>query len=421
VKIKLLPILFLLITTSVYPQWFRQTNGLEASWNIGFAIDACDKDHAFIVASHSIFCITNNGGAQWNQIIWPYPGESGSDVSMTDPNNIWVAIESGKIYYSPDAGQNWVLQYFNPERVTFLNYIEMFDNNNGIAMGDAIGTSPALFLKTTDGGRNWIDINRNYLMGLWSGDTWRRLDFVDKDIGYFYGSGENPQKLFKTLDGGATWLQTNFTGYTQLVKFFDANFGFVFDQEVFRVTYNGGVDWQSVSFKHAWSNDLEQVPGDENKIWFTDSANLFLSKNTGVSFELFPVAGFAKARDIVFTDKDNGWVLCDQGKLFKIENASVITSIAAEEKLPTDFILSQNYPNPFNPTTTITYEIPEESFVSLKIFDLLGREINTLVSEVKQSGKYEAKFNGENLTSGVYIYKLIAAGNEMSRKMLLIK
>ncbi len=420
-KTKLLVVLFLLVTTSVNSQWFRQTNGLEAGWTIGLAIDACDKDHAFIAATHSNFYITNNGGKKWEQIIWPYPGESGGDVSMTDPNNIWIAIESGKIYHSPDAGQNWELQYFNPERVTFLNYIEMFDNNNGIAMGDAIGTSPALFLKTTDGGRNWIDINRNYLMGLWSGDTWRRLDFIDKDIGYFYGSGENPQKLFKTLDGGATWLQTNFTGYTQLVKFFDANFGFVFDQEVFRVTYNGGVDWQSVSFKHAWSNDLEQVPGDENKIWFTDSENLFLSKNTGVSFELFPVAGFAKARDIVFTDKDNGWVLCDGGKLFKIENASVITSIAAEEKIPENFLLYQNYPNPFNPTTTISFSVPNYSQVVIKVFDVLGREVKEIVNDYYSPGKHTVKFSSDNLTSGVYFYKIISNKTTKTMKMILQK
>ncbi len=85
------------------------------------------------------------------------------------------------------------------------------------------------------------------------------------------------------------------------------------------------------------------------------------------------------------------------------------------------FNLFQNYPNPFNPVTTITYQIPERAKVILKVYDILGREVETLVEEIKEPGQYEIKFNGKNLVSGIYIYKIIAGNFIETRKMILIK
>ncbi|MBK9098439.1 MAG: T9SS type A sorting domain-containing protein [bacterium] len=76
--------------------------------------------------------------------------------------------------------------------------------------------------------------------------------------------------------------------------------------------------------------------------------------------------------------------------------------------VPTEFALEQNYPNPFNPTTTIKFQIPEMSFVTLKVYDVLGNEITTLINEEKPIGNYEIEFDGSALTSGVYFYKLQA-------------
>jgi hypothetical protein len=85
------------------------------------------------------------------------------------------------------------------------------------------------------------------------------------------------------------------------------------------------------------------------------------------------------------------------------------------------YFLSQNYPNPFNPTTTINYQVPKTGLVSLKVYDLLGREVSTLVNEVKPAGSFEVEFNCVNLSSGVYYYKLEADGRIFTKKLLLIK
>lgn len=95
--------------------------------------------------------------------------------------------------------------------------------------------------------------------------------------------------------------------------------------------------------------------------------------------------------------------------------------------LPTQYRLHQSYPNPFKPTTTIKYSVPPllggagGGLVTLKIFDTLGREIQTLVNKIQQPGTYKVKFNGEGLPSGIYIYKLIAGTASFTRKMMLVE
>ncbi len=96
-------------------------------------------------------------------------------------------------------------------------------------------------------------------------------------------------------------------------------------------------------------------------------------------------------------------------------------SILTSKVIPTQFLLYQNYPNPFNPTTKIQYDIPTDTKVQLKVYDILGREVKTLVNEYQTAGKYNVEFNARNLASGVYIYQLSSRGFVKSRKMLVIK
>jgi hypothetical protein len=88
---------------------------------------------------------------------------------------------------------------------------------------------------------------------------------------------------------------------------------------------------------------------------------------------------------------------------------------------PTEYALYQNYPNPFNPVTTITYQIPKEGLVTLKIYDILGKEVTTLINEEKQAGKYSIDFNASKLSSGVYLYELRSNEFKSTKKLLLMK
>jgi hypothetical protein len=103
---------------------------------------------------------------------------------------------------------------------------------------------------------------------------------------------------------------------------------------------------------------------------------------------------------------------------FMVENS--VTSIS-ESSQPGEFYLSQNYPNPFNPSTSLQYAIGNQQFVTLKVFDLLGREVASLVNEEKPAGSYEINFNASELPSGVYFYQLQAGAFLETKKMLLLK
>ena len=89
--------------------------------------------------------------------------------------------------------------------------------------------------------------------------------------------------------------------------------------------------------------------------------------------------------------------------------------------IPDNFILMQNYPNPFNPTTTISFSLPYKSFVSLKVFDALGREVTTLVDEELSAGDHSRLWNGGNMSSGIYFYSLQAGSFTETKKLILLK
>jgi hypothetical protein len=100
----------------------------------------------------------------------------------------------------------------------------------------------------------------------------------------------------------------------------------------------------------------------------------------------------------------------------------VVTDVKENNStLPTRFFLNQNYPNPFNSVTTINFKILKNSFISLKIYDVLGNKIATLINEELPAGNYNIKYDAENLPSGMYVYSLNAGSNYLSRKMILLK
>ncbi len=103
------------------------------------------------------------------------------------------------------------------------------------------------------------------------------------------------------------------------------------------------------------------------------------------------------------------------------EEEDNLISEQSSSNIPVEFSLKQNYPNPFNPNTNIQYDLPSDNFVSIKIFDVMGREISVLVNDFKTAGRYSVGFNGANLSSGIYYYKIEAGNFTQVRKMLLIK
>jgi hypothetical protein len=116
---------------------------------------------------------------------------------------------------------------------------------------------------------------------------------------------------------------------------------------------------------------------------------------------------------------NNLLVLDTSNTSFSVDYASAIE--INNNPIPNVYSLSQNYPNPFNPSTTIKFNMKEAGLVSLKIYDILGREVSTLLNEVKPAGSYNINFNAADLTSGIYFYKIQAGSYIQIKKMVLIK
>jgi hypothetical protein len=106
---------------------------------------------------------------------------------------------------------------------------------------------------------------------------------------------------------------------------------------------------------------------------------------------------------------------------FETKLTDEIVKVESDESTPDKFVLEQNFPNPFNPSTRISYSIAEHSFITLKVYDILGNEIATLVNEEKPAGKYEIEFNANNFSSGIYFYRMTAGKLIETKKMILLK
>jgi hypothetical protein len=128
-----------------------------------------------------------------------------------------------------------------------------------------------------------------------------------------------------------------------------------------------------------------------------------------------------KFGDFVLTDSaGNNYEY--EGFNFTFTYKTIVTGVTSQSgKEPSTYSLSQNYPNPFNPSTKISWQLPVSSQATLKVYDILGREVATLVNEYRQAGKYETKFNAASLPSGVYFYRIQAGSFVETKKMILLK
>ena len=113
----------------------------------------------------------------------------------------------------------------------------------------------------------------------------------------------------------------------------------------------------------------------------------------------------------------DGWYVDD----ICIIGYDVQTGITGNGEIPVSYSLSQNYPNPFNPETQINYSIPAKQFVSIKVFDMLGRQVAQLVNGVNEAGNYSVTFNGLGLSSGIYYYKMESESFVETKRMVLVK
>jgi hypothetical protein len=122
-----------------------------------------------------------------------------------------------------------------------------------------------------------------------------------------------------------------------------------------------------------------------------------------------------------FIGKSTNVVNQNQIGFWYVYQETTITDVEEEETIPTVFKLEQNYPNPFNPSTKIKFAVPEKSNVLIKVYDILGSEVATLVNEEIDAGWYENNFNAVGLSSGVYLFRMEAGNYVSTKKMIMLR
>jgi hypothetical protein len=138
----------------------------------------------------------------------------------------------------------------------------------------------------------------------------------------------------------------------------------------------------------------------------------------GISYSFVGDSGFGKTGEIISTA---GSLIINNLENGRIQMKAFVNKTNNYNNIPTEYALAQNYPNPFNPSTTIKYDLPKTSDVSLIIYDILGRKVKELVKAKQEPGRYEVQFDASDLSSGIYIYQLISEKYMNSKKMIFLK
>jgi hypothetical protein len=187
-----------------------------------------------------------------------------------------------------------------------------------------------------------------------------------------------------------------------------------------------GATWSDISsnLPDAPINALAVDNNNQSVLYVGNDVGMYVSFNTGGSWEFLGEGlPIVTVGDIKIHPTANFLVAGTHGRsMYKID-LDMVTGIETDkENTPLkSFVLEQNYPNPFNPSTSIRYEIGRQQFVVLKVYDVLGEKIATLVNEEKPAGTYEINFNASALTSGVYFYTLDAGSFIETKKMILLR
>ena len=192
---------------------------------------------------------------------------------------------------------------------------------------------------------------------------------------------------------------------------------YVFGEKLNQYKNGSYVNFPKVdSILSADTSNITSLKKEGNTLWIgTDEGCLIKFSDDIVTCKLsnYPI------KDIVIDRDKNKWFITYDG--LYVFNENKIVKVEQVPKIPSSYSLSQNYPNPFNPTTRIKYSLAESGNTNICIYDILGREIRKLVNEYEEVGNYEFEFNSDNLTNGIYFYRIVSGKYSETKKMVLLK
>ena len=388
----------IIIPLSVHAQWVQ----LNCPQNYDLAVTVSGPQVIVGTFGHGMVGSTDNGNT-WHNLDTipndPYAFHLGSDG-----NQVFAGTGSG-FYVSTNVGGSWNCVLRNQPAFSFLPLGDTIIAGVGYGIG-----------RTTDGGASW------------SYDPW------DPIVNIFAFATDGPtvfaggsRGVFSSTDAGVSWHHVAFSPDTCIYGLVYVHGNLVAST---RIASGFGPSGYFISTDHGstWS-DL--VPGGawlcgKDDVLFS-LPDLDLSIDGGFAWRAFdqglPPSGFTPYD---LTANETYVFLATLDGVWRRPWTDIFTSVKGDpgQTSPEEFSLSQNYPNPFNPTTRIRFSLPHVETLhatSLRVYDLLGREVATLVDDERRPGTYEVTFNGSNLASGVYFYRLQAGTFSQTRRLLLLR
>jgi photosystem II stability/assembly factor-like uncharacterized protein len=402
-------------------QWTAQTSGVTGQLT---SISAVDDNNAWMCAYGPAIIRTTNGGTTWTATTTPAGSTDMYQIFAIDANTALVTWSPGTaagtyVARTTNAGATWTTVFNQPLATAFIDAIWMTSATNGFMYGDppATGTVRWSLWKTTNGGVNW-DSTGMFLSG--TGEAgWNNALYVSGNNIWF---GTNVAKIYYSSNGGTNWTaQTTPAVNSYSIWFNNTLNGLSGGTGNSYVTTNGGTAWTLGTMPG--TANISGVTGQDNTWWTIRQANLiYKTTNNGTTWTTDYTNAvtttiynhIAKART-----GNRIWACTSTGLISKNDGLVGIAPVSNE--IPSSFGLEQNYPNPFNPTTTIRYSIPSASNVTVKIYDMLGNEVMTVVNAYQNAGTYAGPVDASKLASGVYFYTIKAGNFTDTKKMTLIK
>jgi len=313
-------------------------------------------------------------------------------------NILFASTEKGVYKYS---GSAWALTSLKDKDIRAM-----------VSYGDLLvaGSWGEGVFTTSDNGTTWIEMNTDLTIKAVQALT------VDKNGNLFAGTAGGG--IYKIFNGESKWYQYNLANNIvwAMSSSNDAVYASSYGGGLF-VSYDSGSNWSKSSLNQDYIYSI--VTDKNNKVYVSSwTSGVFVTVNDGNSWQPLGMGGFGVSAIIASPSKNDLFAGTREGKIYKI---SFDVTDVNQSVLPVEFRLEQNYPNPFNPSTTIEFAIPKSGKYSLKIYDILGRELTTLINKEISAGIHKVDFNAGKFASGVYIYRLTGENVNLVKKMMFIK
>ncbi len=354
--------------------------------------------------------------------------------SYLPPNKIFI-------YKTENGGTNWDTVKYAETDGAFINIIHFFNEKDGIAISDpqtGLSFNSFISLASSDSGNNW-SVNENAYCQNGEISYSNSASFIDS-LGWF---GTSNGRIFKSTDRGTSWQPFEapiYFGQVQSLAYISDNVGLAFiisqGSGYWTLMIDGISNWKVVNPPGiTWLGvPVAAIPA-LNQFWvcgsFTEQRanSIFTSPDTGGTFieqdveTILPDSWFSHLQLALYNQSIYGVAITNKGQILGYHDLVVSVHNSVQNKI--GFNLHQNYPNPFNPGTVIGYQLPVSGDVTLKVFDVLGREVATLVDEFRDAGYHEVEFQlavgGRQYASGIYFYQLRVGEFIETKKMILLR